>query len=139
MDISVFRQVLPVLGSGTFDILTENSWNSSTVMEDDFGYWDSVNDSILLPADWHRITVSVASQDGDFPVPGTATYAFKIGRQNNGSFQWGFEERRITGIAAPKGVFHSAVKFPVQDHLAVGVMQTTGSAKDMVVDVQIFN
>lgn len=139
MDISVFRQVATNLsGNGSPNIFGMNSWPSSTVDEDDFGYWDSVSESILLPAGWHDIGVSVRSQDGDF-ASGTMLEIL-MGRYALGTPSWSnFIERDSAGIATPKRCLRAAVKFASQDYLAIGVAQNSGTGKDIQLEVQIFN
>ena len=70
MNISIFRTIPNCLANGNTNIFGANAWPSGSVIQDDFGYFDSVNDSILLPAGYHDIGVFACSKDG-VPIEGS--------------------------------------------------------------------
>src|SRR5687768_14742998 len=138
MDITVMQAVANIAGSGSVEALGVGFWGSGDVIEDDFGYFDSASGSLLLPAGWHDVGVSVASQDGDFSV--TTKLEVLLGRANGGTPSWGqWREMDLVGVARPRRTMRGAVKFPVEDAMAIGLMHDSGTSKDLVVQVQIFN
>lgn len=138
MDITIMRSVANISGSGSLEVLASGFWGSADVIEDDFGYFHAASGSLLLPTGWHDIGLSAVSQDGDFVT--TTTFEIRLGRFALGTPQWSqLQERDTAGVSAPKRTLRGAVKFPSQDDLAIGVLLTGGTARDIVFEVQIFN
>lgn len=138
MNISQFRDVFSVSGASSLNTLGIGAWAGPSVLDDGLSVYDSVNDSIYLSAGWHDVGVSVQSQDGDFSAGDL--FEVLVGRWASGTPTWSyFAERATAAVAAPKRTIRAAVKMPSADHLAVGLRHGNASARDLIVEVQVFN
>jgi hypothetical protein len=139
--VSQFQSVFNLAGSGALESVADGFWGAATVIDDDLSLYNATDDSIDLDAvGWYDVGLSMASEDNDFAV--SNILEIRIGRFHKVNsletwFRW--NRRGTVSVSNPKWTMRGAIFVPTANtySLVIGAAQNSGTAKDLLIEVQV--